>query len=371
MIVEYYCINKLIDTGKLKYSVFLVGLSILMANVHGPLFPMFIVIFMPYVAELLVQKIPLFKKGQLSSDSKIYMKSMNKKVSKMFLITFLICSLGGFVTPYANTFLAYTDMFLTIGSNLAETVAELQTLTLLKSIEFTITLALSILVLVFSKKIRLSNFLFVLGFGLIGILNTRNTFYFYIFGIISITLTMKELMEHFKFEGNKLSSYIKKYALIILLTLIIGESFIRISFSINKRFHDTDTLCPIGSAEFILANYDINKIRIFNSFNTGGYLEFRGIKVFMDSRAEIYIREFNNTDILEDELNFFNSIEARGVKDFFKKYDITHFVMEVDEYLEKRKILDEDWDLVYVEESFVVCEKKDFSEKAVEKNANQ
>ena len=42
---------------------------------------------------------------------------------------------------------------------------------------------------------------------------------------------------------------------------------------------------------------------MFTGFNFGSYVEFKGIPAFLDSRSEIYTKEFNNVTILEDYAN--------------------------------------------------------------------
>ena len=50
---------------------------------------------------------------------------------------------------------------------------------------------------------------------------------------------------------------------------------------------------PVDATEYILNNLEVNDMRIYNSFNFGSYLEFKGIPVFIDSRSGIYTEEFN------------------------------------------------------------------------------
>ena len=69
---------------------------------------------------------------------------------------------------------------------------------------------------------------------------------------------------------------------------------------------------PIKATEYIKENLDYKNIRIFNEYNFGSYLLFNDIKVFIDSRADLYAPEFNKTeeregrDIFSDYINISN-----------------------------------------------------------------
>ena len=84
-------------------------------------------------------------------------------------------------------------------------------------------------------------------------------------------------------------------------------------------------------SEFIInyfkeRNIDLSKVRLYNEYNYGSYLLFKGIPVFIDSRADLYSPEFNKgvdvfTDFIESSnLNVY-------FEDIFEKYDITHVIL--------------------------------------------
>ncbi len=61
-------------------------------------------------------------------------------------------------------------------------------------------------------------------------------------------------------------------------------------------------------------------------FNCGSYLEFKGIKDFVDSRREIFCEEFSNITILKD-LYRAEFDEPEYIKDVIEKYNITHLLL--------------------------------------------
>ena len=50
---------------------------------------------------------------------------------------------------------------------------------------------------------------------------------------------------------------------------------------------------PVEASTWILENLDVKEIKLYNEYNYGSYLLYRGIPVFIDSRADLYAPEFN------------------------------------------------------------------------------
>jgi hypothetical protein len=86
-----------------------------------------------------------------------------------------------------------------------------------------------------------------------------------------------------------------------------------------------ETGYPIEASDYIINNIDMSKMRLYNHFNFGSYLEYRGIPTFMDSRSEVYCEEFNNVQILKDFAKFDLDLEI-SADDMVEKYGITHFI---------------------------------------------
>ena len=78
-----------------------------------------------------------------------------------------------------------------------------------------------------------------------------------------------------------------------------------------------DTKFPVEATKYIKENYDINNIKIYNEYFYGSYLLFNDIKVFIDSRADLYLKEFNDTSVFEDAMYI-----DINMKDLLDKYDI-------------------------------------------------
>ena len=83
-----------------------------------------------------------------------------------------------------------------------------------------------------------------------------------------------------------------------------------VTYMAHHRFTFTTTQTPVAAVD-LLKQRHIQ--RIFNSYQFGGYLISRGIKPFIDGRAELYGEKF----VME----FFTAVEARNVDDLLRLLD--------------------------------------------------
>ena len=82
----------------------------------------------------------------------------------------------------------------------------------------------------------------------------------------------------------------------------------------------------IQIGDYILENIDLGNAKFYNEYNYGSYMIYRGIPVFIDSRADLYAPEFSGKD--DDIFMDFIETSSLGVfyEDTFEKYGITHVI---------------------------------------------
>ena len=68
-------------------------------------------------------------------------------------------------------------------------------------------------------------------------------------------------------------------------------------------------------------------IVLFNGFNSGGYLEFKGYKTYIDARADSFVVEANHDfDYMTE---YYNILRGKSYyKDFLNKYKFTYLIIE-------------------------------------------
>ena len=113
---------------------------------------------------------------------------------------------------------------------------------------------------------------------------------------------------------------------------------------------------PVQACDFIIENVDLEDMRIYNEYNYGSYLIFRGIPVFIDSRADLYTPEFNkDVNVFQDFINVSN-INAY-YETIFEKYDITHVLVYKNAKLNMFLTRDDNYKKLYSDDNFYFYER--------------
>ena len=160
-----------------------------------------------------------------------------------------------------------------------------------------------------------------------------------IFIIIGLICVNRIITDFCKKHGNNLEIKNIESAMerLLVISIILCFIIIDIYFVFERRndnFIDDNTY-PVEMSEYILEyfkNSEFSNVRIFNEYNYGSYLLYRGIPVFIDSRADLYSPEFN------ENVNIFEDCEYVGmfkldIDEFVEKYNITHIILKNDSAL--------------------------------------
>ncbi len=91
---------------------------------------------------------------------------------------------------------------------------------------------------------------------------------------------------------------------------------------------------------------------VFAGFNTGAYCEFRGLRPYMDARAEVFVPEVNGGHDIAGE--YVSLVESRlRFDDLCERYDFDAVLREADSDLQKEEIEDAGYRIVYDEDGLV------------------
>lgn len=369
-----YFIEMFLESHKKRYLVYLVLIPLIIANVHCAVFPFYFVLYLPYIAEFLwisfidfdvinrLQKLilKLFLKiiknenkkekiGQkLDNIDAIIIKKVNRrkklrenpyriKVTKNFYVIPLICVmllavLTGFLNPAGNG--AYTYLYKTMQGNTTNFINEHQPLVLVDSTEFLFTICVFLAILIFTDtKIKLSDLFMLLGLTFLAFKTQRQIS---MFAIFCAPILAKLIASMFEKYDKKAYGKMMNFAGSCFGACIIILAFALISIDMLKDIVKTpyvdSSSYPVEASEWILSNLDVKNIKLYNEYNYGSYLLFKGIPVFIDSRADLYAPEFNEDpkngiegrDIFSDALNIAGI--ALNYKDEFEDYGVTHII---------------------------------------------
>lgn len=399
-------IEKFLETKKKRYAVALIIIPIIIANIHLAVFPFYFILYLPYIAEyiiailgeiviyrkLKIQKIKL-KIKRLSKDNKNQEKveklkedlnKLNEKVDKIkikrsknlqnpykikltkndnvkwLILIMVICIFTGLLTPLGDT--PYTYLFKTLQGNTTQNINEHLPMTLIDESEACCCLILFLAPLIFTKvKIRLSDLFMIGGLCILMLSSRRQVTMFVIVGSVILNRLITQLIVIYNDEKyienmEKRATSIIGVLIISILTLCLTYYFAK--DKVDDKYIDESSY-PVQACDYILKNIDLGKARFYNEYNYGSYMLFRGIPVFIDSRADLYAPEFSGKS---DDI-FMDFIETSGIakfyEDIFKKYDITHVITyensKMNMIIEKTK--DPNYKQLYKDDYFVVYER--------------
>ncbi len=346
-LIEIFSIDKLVSTNKKRYIFIILICSVLVANIHTTVWPMTLVFFLPYIAEYILSKIKLINK-----TDKLYYENIN---IKLLIITFIIISLSGLLTPLGLT--PYTYMFKTMSGVSSEYIIELQPTNILTNYAFLAYIVIYIILLVYLRiKIKISDLFMLLGLFVMGTISVRNNAFLYIASPFILSRLFIIWTKPYEDKIEKVVNYFKTDKLVSMILLIPIIFLTTINFvACNRGNYINESIYPVKAADYILDNINTDEMRLLNDFNNGAYLEFRGIKVFIDSRSEIYCKEFNNTNALEEYGNM--KIGRINYNVLIDKYKITHILLEKIDPLCNYISYDEKYKKIYSDKYYVLYEK--------------
>ncbi len=403
-----YCIEKLLETRKKRYAVFLILIPLLITNLHCAVFPFYFVLYLPYIGEylfvvlddsnlvfklqkLLVKIQMIFtkneeKKNKLKEkieniEEKRIKKNENVEklrknpykivVQKNYAVLLLICVMGiavltGFLNPAGDG--AYTYLLKTMKGNTTSSINEHLPLTLVENTEFSFAIVIYLLILIFTNtKIKLSDLFMLVGITFLAFKSRRQVSMFAIFcGPILASLIAQWVEMYDKENIKKIEKFVSGwFGTIVVISLFIIWSTHLLKPTIHDDYIDSSSY-PVDAADWMLKNLDVQNIKLYNEYNYGSYLLFRGIPVFIDSRCDLYSPEFNGTydkdtkryigrDIFSDALN----IAGLGTdyKTKFEEYGVTHIILYQNSKLAMILERDSNYREIYNQGNFKIFER--------------
>ncbi len=356
--LELFFLEKLYQSGNKKYFIYLIILSIIIVNFHMPFWLFTVILTLPYLIELFLNLIKdNFKKLK---SNKIILE--NAKNSNLLITAFYVLALSGLVSPYILK--PYTFFLKALGNESFDFILEMQKTTPISNTILIILIIISLfIIIVLNTKIKLRDLLLIAGLSLFSLFAKRNIVFVY---LIFPTLIIKILYYNYDFskiknkwkklKKNKLSNIfnyigiifkqrVMHIALILFLsiTIIVGINSLNLKnfdFLINNSY-------PVKSVEYIKKNLDYKNIKLYTEFNYGSYVAFNDIPIFVDSRAEVYIKEFNGgKDIIKDFLDVDNFYSYKSV---FNKYQFDYALVYYNSNIYHYLNSDKDYELIYKE----------------------
>ena len=310
-----------------------------------------------------VSKIKIKREKQSEAPYKIIIK--RKPNVKFLIIIMIICALTGLLTPIGDV--PYTYLYKTMQGNTTQNISEHLPMTLINSINAMLALIILLAILIFTKtKIRLSDLFMIGGLCYLMLSTRRQLSMFALIGSVILTRLIVDLIKRYTKNGLEEVEFAFKNIFVIfaLIVLMIFTAYHYIKPKIGAEYVNSSSY-PVAACDYILENIDLKNARFYNEYNYGSYMLFRGIPVFIDSRADLYAPEFSgnkNEDIFTDFIN--TSGISKFYEDTFEKYNITHVIMykksKMNLIITKTK--DKNYKELYSDDNFVIYERLNVNE---------
>ena len=267
----------------------------------------------------------------------------------------VICAFTGFLTPLGDT--PYTYLVKTMQGNTTQNINEHLPIVLISAKPQLCVIALFLAILIFTDtKIRLKDFFMIGGLLLLALMSRRQMSMFALIGLIVLNRLIVQLAN--KYDKDGCAKFIQKIQTpigmmgLLLLVLIMCVPFVKPKMD-NQFIPESDY--PVQACDYILENMDYKNIKLYNEYNYGSYLIFRGIPVFIDSRADLYTPEFNgdkDRDIFTDFMNI--STLGQYYEELFEKYGITDVLTYKSSKLNMLISRNEEYKVLYQDDYFVI-----------------
>lgn len=371
-VLAIFFIEKFLENRKKRYAIGLIIIPILIANLHLAVFPFYFILYLPYIAEYMiasfaekivyrkssirelkrkinklsknegkkeeleklqkelndleekVDKIKIKRSKELQNPYKIKL-TRNKNV-KWLTLVMIICLFTGLLTPLGDT--PYTYLLKTLQGNTTQNINEHLPMTLADDTEVICTLIIFLAILIFTKaKIRLSDLFMLGGLCYLMLASRRQVSIFALICSVILNRLIVDLIQQYtKITLKEIEEKITNVIGILILTIaMLGFSYYMAKDKIDDSYIDESTY-PVQACDYILENIDLGQARFYNEYNYGSYMLYRGIPVFIDSRADLYAPEFSG----KEEDIFMDFIETSNISTFyqdtFEKYNITHVI---------------------------------------------
>lgn len=341
---EFYLLENYRKTENKKYLYFLPLLSVFLINLQAAMWPMMFIFIVPYIVETFK-----FKLRPLKSSS---------PARKPLYLPVLLSVAAGLINPYGVEAMLY--LFKSYGyEQINVNIREMMPLDINSAFGKIVLLSLLLVpVIYFSYKkgvISLRYILLALGTGYMTLSSYRNLFLFALCAYFPLAAYLKDFVLPVKQENNPKRTLFIRRSLIMLLVLLIPLGFYG-GYEASKPKNIEYALLN-ETIDRILDDADASGVVLYTGYNTGNMAEFRGLRTYMDARAEVFVKKNNKTaDVFAEYID----LQMGNVyyKEVLSKYGFTHLIVTRDDILFTYLSFDGDYNLAYSNEMYYLYESK-------------
>ena len=201
----------------------------------------------------------------------------------------------------------------------------------------------------------------ICGITLMTFIAQRHFIFFCTIGILYFSIILKRNIDDNKDYTLKIleKKLLNNNLFIVILLFVVSlVCYFKLNSNIKEGFISKN-IYPEAAVNYIKDNLDYKNVKIINDYDFGSYLLFNDIKVFADSRCDLYFKEFNglNMDILDDYSGIMYLYKDYDYDTYLKKYDANYFLLKIESELYHVLEHDERYKLVYYDDYFGLYER--------------
>lgn len=329
LLLVIYIMEKYKKDSNTKLIYFLPLISLLQINFHSMLWFMLFIFMLPYIAEFIINKIT-------KDDNRVF---------KLLLIMLIMLGVG-LINPYGIK--SILNLFTSYGNKYADIlILELQPVVISSMVGALLFIIVFIIVMfyIFNKqKPSISHLLLSTGTLLLALMHGRSISLFLIAAIPIMSAYFKKTK---KLDTKSYSN--KDYKIVVILFCIIVGGLSLVYIQPPKSYME-------DGINKLLETYNPSDITMYTNFDNGPYVEYCGVKTYIDTRAEIFYKSNNHKADIFDEYYHLHTGNI-DYKEFVDKYNFTHLVITKEEWLYKKIKNDKDYKIFYDNEKYTIFEK--------------
>lgn len=312
-IMLFYFIIKYTKTSNWKYLIILPIISILQINIHCSMWIFLFIVILPFLFE-----------RKVFTHKNIYNESYSKK--PLYISMFLMI-LTGFINPYGLD--AITYVFKSIKYNKLLYIYEMSEASLSNIggiLIILVIIAFSLITLNIKGTINIRYLFFFWGSVILTFFALRNVPYLSLAFTMFLADLLKDINLNEYIEKNKEKIFRK--TIILLVTSI----FLGFYLSISDLYHKEDFNAYEG-IDYIVDTYGINEnTTIYTDYNDGSYAIYKGFKVYLDARMEVYL-DTNNKQLNYIDEYVYVQHGRLLYEDFLEKYKFDYLVLSIQDIM--------------------------------------
>lgn len=310
LMLVIYLLELYIRKNNTKYLWWVPVLSLIQINLHASVWPMILLVIGVYI-------IDSFRFKKLHFDG---------YRTKPLIVAFVASLLVGFLNPYG--FKMMTFVLTSYGIPEANNyISEMKSFELFVGV-FNILLYLCVvgvlLIYIFGKRqnIRIRWLVLLFGFLALGLNTYKGMSHLILVLLFPLAAVCKDMVIRKKYRrwGWMFISWCGILAVAMIVTVVV----VKIPEIIDGP--NEEIISAIDALDVDVDSGDKNNLKIYVSYDDGGFLEYRGYKPYIDPRMEVFLKANNGK---EDIFKEFYDLDRGDInkQEFLNKYDFDYLVV--------------------------------------------